>query len=94
MGLGASRKSDAASVMSLTERLAKLKSERFDHNTTNFPLTGKHTKVDCAGCHKTTIENNPSTCVACHKKDEPHNGRRPDCAKCHTTNRWTQILRR
>ena len=94
MGLGASRKSDAASVLSLAERLAKFKSERFDHNTTNFPLTGKHTKVDCAGCHKTTIEKTPSTCVACHKQDDPHRGRRNDCAKCHTTNRWTQILRR
>ena len=94
MGLGAGRMGETASVLSLAERLAKLKSERFDHNTTHFPLTGKHTKVDCAGCHKTTIEKTPSTCVACHKQDDPHRGRRTDCAKCHTTNRWTQILRR
>jgi hypothetical protein len=94
MGLGAPRKGDGSRVLSLTELLAKLKSERFDHNTTRFPLTGKHAKVECASCHTATIENNPRECIACHKKDEPHKGRRPDCAQCHTTNRFTQILRR
>jgi nitrate/TMAO reductase-like tetraheme cytochrome c subunit len=28
------------------------KAEKFDHNTTRFPLDGKHKNVSCAGCHK------------------------------------------
>ena len=82
MGLG------AAKGATLAERLASLKSDRFDHSKTKFPLTGKHTKVACEDCHTKTIENTPTACIACHKKDDIHRGRRPDCARCHTTRNW------
>ena len=88
MGLG------AAKGATLKERIATLKAERFDHNKTKFPLTGKHTKVACEDCHKKSLENTPKDCIACHKKDDVHRGRRPDCARCHTTNNWGQIRRR
>ena len=65
---------------------------RFDHNTTDFTLKGKHVSVDCFKCHRTT--DNPLTtfsylpavaeaqCVACHK--DVHSGKMGnDCAKCH-----------
>lgn len=94
MGLGAAHRGAPVGILTLAERMAQLKSQRFDHSTTRFLLTGKHTRADCADCHKTTFEGTPRDCVACHQTDDPHKGRRSDCARCHTTNRWTQILRR
>jgi hypothetical protein len=39
-------------------------------------------------------QTNPRECISCHASDDIHNGRRPACVQCHTTNRWAQILRR
>ena len=79
MNLGAKR------TKSLAERIADLKEQNFNHATTRFPLTGKHAKADCESCHVKTLENNPRECVACHKKDDVHRGRRTECGQCHTT---------
>lgn len=73
---------------------------QFSHSETEtgFALTGKHLKAECSACHKTTLrmqtQSAPRDCLTCHKSDDIHKGRRPDCANCHTTNRWTQILKR
>ncbi len=49
--------------------------EYFDHNTTNFPLEGKHTEIECSSCHTSSIENgktvilykiNKFRCIDCH----------------------------
>jgi hypothetical protein len=98
MSLGASKD------RSLAEQIAFLKgrmaAKEFAHSLaeTGFALTGKHTRVECADCHKKplreTRQPNPRQCVACHKKDDVHRGRRPDCAQCHTTNRWSERLKR
>ncbi len=49
--------------------------ENFDHNTTNFPLTGKHRLVECRACHSSEIVNgktvvkykiNKFECIDCH----------------------------
>lgn len=93
-----------AEPRTLTEQLATLKA-RFKAKTflhsleeTGFALTGKHVAVDCASCHQKPLRearsDTPRTCVACHRKDDVHRGRRPDCARCHTTNRWSEIVRR
>ncbi|MBK9391096.1 MAG: hypothetical protein IPN68_13235 [Bacteroidetes bacterium] len=43
------------------------KNYSFDHNTTNLPLTGQHTDVDCKQCHKTLVFSEAkSECIACH----------------------------
>lgn len=66
----------------------------FSHARTKFPLTGRHTAVDCAKCHKITTENGQkfqsfagvsfNTCASCHT--DPHRGQfGPKCAECHTT---------
>jgi hypothetical protein len=79
---------------------ARLKAKTFFHSDaeTGFALTGKHTKVDCAACHQAplseTRSSDPRACVSCHKKDDIHRGRRPDCVQCHTTNRWSEILKK
>ena len=50
--------------------------ENFDHNTTNFPLEGKHKEVDCRACHTSSVENgetvilyklNKFECIDCHQ---------------------------
>ncbi|MBL4939776.1 MAG: hypothetical protein JKY16_05805 [Lutibacter sp.] len=62
----------------------------FDHNITDFPLEGLHTKVDCKQCHKGRYTEviNFSACNNCHedyhegefKKNEAF----PDCIQCHS----------
>ncbi len=65
----------------------------FDHNTTNFPLTGAHIGVECLECHDQGFEGTSTVCVDCHTLDF-NNSSNPDhqslnfpmdCASCHTT---------
>ncbi len=65
----------------------------FDHQTSNFPLTGAHLTVDCIQCHANGYQGTPTECEACHMTD--YNGSTnpnhsnlsipTDCATCHTT---------
>lgn len=65
----------------------------FDHNTTRFPLLGKHKTVSCQKCHKTEIiDGKPvqkfkglqfENCTACHK-DVHENKFGQNCKQCHT----------
>ncbi len=92
-----------AKPRTLTEQIetlkARMKAKTFFHSDaeTGFALTGKHTRVECASCHQKpfteTRSNSPRACIACHKSDDIHRGRRPDCASCHTTNRWSEIIK-
>ena len=65
----------------------------FNHNTTAFPLVGKHKNVLCEKCHKTQIiDGKPvqqfkglafANCNACHK--DPHENRfGQNCKQCHS----------
>ncbi len=73
--------------------------EGFNHNSTNFPLTGSHIGVDCIECHTTGNYSDASPdCVSCHQNDynsttNPNHssaGFSTDCVSCHTTNPgWT-----
>ncbi len=49
--------------------------EKFDHNTTNFNLEGKHAEIDCKQCHKSILNNVDKNinykikkyqCIDCH----------------------------
>ncbi len=71
---------------------------RFDHNSTNFPLTGAHQAVVCKTCHADGVYiGRATTCVSCHQpafdqtKTPPHQatGFPTDCRSCHTTATWT-----
>lgn len=66
----------------------------FDHDDTDFALTGKHVEVDCISCHKETTRNDREfqifsdvphhDCKACH--DDVHMGNfAAECKQCHTT---------
>jgi hypothetical protein len=73
----------------------------FNHKSTDWPLTGKHTTVSCRACHFEILEENNSisqnfsnldtNCVACH--DNVHGDSFaekgiPDCNRCHVTSSW------
>jgi hypothetical protein len=57
-----------------------------------FALSGAHAAVLCDACHRTggqalTLKLGATTCVSCHRDDDPHEGRFGDqpCDACHTT---------
>lgn len=65
----------------------------FDHNMTNFPLTGAHTTIDCASCHADGFQGTPTDCFSCHEPDynqsvNPNHielDLAAECETCHTT---------
>jgi len=72
-----------------TERNWK-ESPKFDHQTTSFPLLGKHLKTECKECHKSVLfKEAPKACFGCHKKDDKHEGNLGEkCADCHVERDW------
>ena len=69
---------------------ANWKQTRFDHARTRFPLRGAHAPLKCASCHKNDRwRETPSTCVACHRKDDRHKGSLgAACGDCHSERDW------
>ena len=72
---------------------------KFDHDKTDYPLKGKHIKVDCRECHKADFTDKlaHNTCMDCHK--DGHNGdfankktKYPDCASCHQVESFSPSL--
>ena len=65
----------------------------FDHNATNFPLTGVHTEAECSDCHTNGYTELETTCSNCHHTefDGATNPSHTDlglsltCETCHTT---------
>lgn len=66
------------------------KSVEFDHDTTDYPLLGKHREVECLSCHEDeTFSRTPVTCYGCHAEDDAHNGRSgKNCGSCHNPRDW------
>lgn len=66
---------------------------RFDHDTTRFPLKGKHRDADCALCHPGgRFEDTATDCQACHRLDDRHLGRfGTACGDCHSPAAWDRI---
>ncbi|NWG08003.1 MAG: hypothetical protein HXY35_15105 [Chloroflexi bacterium] len=62
----------------------------FDHNRSNFPLTGRHVGLACEQCHSNGQFAGLSTaCVSCHSDPTFHAGMfGTNCAECHTTENW------
>ncbi len=63
---------------------------KFDHEKTEFKLTGAHASVSCGACHVGgRYKQTPKSCSGCHATDDEHRGTRgPDCGKCHVTQDW------
>ena len=62
----------------------------FDHGKSRFPLLGAHAKAVCKDCHVDTLfRQTPSTCIACHRKDDRHQGSLGEsCGDCHREQSW------
>jgi hypothetical protein len=73
----------------------------FNHDTTRFPLTGRHTKVECSACHNINGKQvfkfssfEQKFCVDCHRnphKEQFHEkffGRA--CTECHSTDTFSK----
>ena len=70
---------------------SKWKTVRFDHNKTKYPLRGAHAKVKCDACHPGDLYRDrlATTCLSCHRKDDPHKGQLgPRCEQCHNDASW------
>ena len=73
---------------------------RFDHNQSRFVLRGAHVRAECKSCHVAAkgqsapdYRSAPSDCVACHRKDDKHEGTvGTACADCHTEANWKASL--
>jgi len=76
----------------------------FDHNKTDFALTGKHLQALCEKCHPNQIDNEypddgeffkftgikHDGCNKCH--EDTHKGKFGDnCGDCHNTAGWRQV---
>ena len=66
---------------------------RFDHDRTKFRLRNAHAakKVQCKDCHAdlTRYRDTPLDCIACHKKDDKHEGQQgTKCESCHDDRDW------
>ena len=74
--------------------IVKLSAPQFNHELTEFPLTGIHSTVACGNCHTAgrAYRKTGAGCIDCHQKEEPHEGRLGrDCASCHDTTRWREL---
>ncbi len=63
----------------------------FDHDATDFPLTGAHVGEACASCHAENLRyaEAPGACADCHADDDVHKGSLGGaCADCHQTAAW------
>lgn len=67
----------------------------YDHDATDFPLTGTHRTTTCARCHADKVFNGKATtCVSCHQpaydaaRTPPHTGFPTTCETCHATVAW------
>ena len=77
----------------------------FDHQLTDWILTGSHIDVECRACHipdfeesgldQQVFDNISGDCQSCH--NEPHGGQfagsddNTDCMTCHTTENWSSL---
>ena len=73
-------------------RIIWLEKDQFDHKHTDFPLRGKHLRVECNDCHEKDIKfrDASSDCYACHEGDDSHKTKLgKKCGNCHNPKGWT-----
>ncbi len=64
---------------------------RFNHDFSDFPLTGSHQLLVCDSCHiSSEFSEQSQKCVSCHKDDDLHDETLgDDCDSCHDTSVWS-----
>lgn len=74
--------------------IVRLNRDTFDHDVTDYRLTGAHRAATCAACHQAgkPFRDAAATCHDCHREADVHRGKLgKDCASCHDTARWKKI---
>jgi len=73
----------------------------FDHMTTGFPLTGRHSDLECEDCHVGGVyESLPTLCRACHDDvlapgmPGNHIATSLSCDACHSTQEFLMAARK
>jgi len=69
-----------------------LDKDRFDHESTDYPLVGKHAQVECSSCHKPEKKYREalSSCISCHKDQDVHDNKLGEkCESCHNSKGWS-----
>lgn len=67
---------------------------QYNHDSSVFPLQGKHKTAKCASCHQSSqYDDKPATeCIACHARNQKHSGRfSRQCGDCHSSMQWKDI---
>ncbi len=58
-----------------------------------FPLLGQHAAIACEDCHANGVyDNTPTSCESCHGGEQPENHFNGDCAACHSSSSWSDVL--
>ncbi len=73
--------------------VVQLDENQFNHELTDYPLIGKHTKTACADCHDEGMKYREAStlCYDCHEDDDEHRGGLgQECADCHTPVDWLE----
>ena len=73
--------------------IVDMESGLFDHDYTDFVLTGPHSTPSCVACHRPGARWNeaPTDCASCHSKDDPHQGKLgSQCQNCHNESNWSE----
>ncbi|MBI3815874.1 MAG: cytochrome C, partial [Nitrospinae bacterium] len=73
-------------------KIISLDKEKFNHDSTGYPLKDKHSGVNCNKCHKKegVYAGLQKECIFCH--EDKHKGQLgKDCSRCHTFKGWKDI---
>jgi len=71
-----------------------LNSATFDHDLTDFPLSGRHVGVSCTVCHQRDKKYSEAAndCYGCHREQDPHKGNLGEqCNDCHLPKTWQEF---
>ena len=64
--------------------------KKFDHDETEFKLSGTHATIGCASCHiENKFKSTLKQCLSCHAIKDVHQKRfGSQCEACHTSEQW------
>lgn len=74
--------------------IVDLDESSFDHDLTDFALSGKHVEAQCDNCHDPDNKHRdtPSGCVSCHDEDNVHEDfLGTECNDCHAPSGWNDV---
>ena len=74
--------------------IIELNEQLFNHDYTNFALSGEHAQAACGDCHEpqTKFRDAEPECFACHEADNVHGDTMgTECGDCHQPTAWLDV---